>query len=367
MHINFKGRLEDTKEVRAGFIGCGSHSFRNVYPVLQFAPVNLVAVCDLDPAKAEAFAAQFGAEHAYDSHHTMLEKEELDAVFIVTGYDESGRPTYPALVADCMRAGRHVWIEKPPAATCAEIEKMQAVSRETGTHVLVGMKKMFFPSLVKAKELTEEPDFGAVRLVTTTYPQYIPDTDEMSRYLVRRERVASVVGFLDHLCHPMSRLVYLLGNPETMFYQRAVSGAGAATFTYADGAVATLLLTHGQSHNGGMEHTTIVGEKGHHITIENNLKVTYHRNPEITDGYGATASYYGSGPEEVSAVWEPEFSLGQLYNKGLFMLGYYSEVEEFARCVLEDRPPENGTLEQARQVTRVFEAFAEGPGRVIRL
>ena len=66
-------------------------------------------------------------------------------------------------------------------------------------------------------------------------------------------------------------------------------------------------------------------------------------------------------------MWEPEFSLGQLYNKGLFLLGYYNEINEFTRSILENRSPLKGTLEQAWQVTRIFEAFADGPGRQITL
>ena len=95
MRIGFNGRLEDEPEIRAGFIGCGSHSFRNLYPVLQFAPVNLVATCDLDLERAEAFARKFGARAWYGNHQAMIEKEELDAVFICTGYDERGRPQRP--------------------------------------------------------------------------------------------------------------------------------------------------------------------------------------------------------------------------------------------------------------------------------
>ena len=41
---------EYPKKLRTGFIGCGGHAFRNVYPTFQYAPVNLVAVCDLNPA-----------------------------------------------------------------------------------------------------------------------------------------------------------------------------------------------------------------------------------------------------------------------------------------------------------------------------
>ena len=56
MRIGFRGEVTDEPRIRAGFIGCRSHSFRNIYPTLQFAPVELVAVCDRHPPKAEAFA-----------------------------------------------------------------------------------------------------------------------------------------------------------------------------------------------------------------------------------------------------------------------------------------------------------------------
>jgi predicted dehydrogenase len=150
MRIDFHGRPVDEPRIRAGFIGCGSHSFRNIYPTFQFAPVDLVAVCDLVPAKARTFAAQFGAQRAYTDYHEMLTRENLDAVFIVTGYDPQGRPLYPALAADCLAAGCHVWTEKPPAATTAEIERLQAASRAAGKHMMVGLKKMFFPAYEKA-------------------------------------------------------------------------------------------------------------------------------------------------------------------------------------------------------------------------
>jgi predicted dehydrogenase len=97
--------------VRAGFIGCGGHAFRNVYPTLKFAPVDLIATCDLVEERSQEFARTFGALRSYTSHHEMLEKEELDAVFVVTGYDQNNRPLYPPLAIDCMRAGCHVWIE----------------------------------------------------------------------------------------------------------------------------------------------------------------------------------------------------------------------------------------------------------------
>ncbi len=364
MRIGFRGELSQERRVRAGFVGCGSHSFRNIYPALQFAPVELVAVCDLDIAKARAFARQFGAGAACDDYRKLASRDDIEAVFVVTNYDERGRPRYPRIAADCLQAGKHVWMEKPPAATCAEIEQVQAVARTAGKNAMVGMKKMFFPANEKAKALTQEESFGSVSLASLQYPQYTPSAEQLRRYL-DGERVAEAVGFLDHLCHPVSLMLFLLGMPETLFYRRSESGAAAATFTFAGGAVATLLLTHGAGRDGGMERTMIVSDRGRHIVVDNNLTVSLHRSPKLA--YGASPDYYAAPAEEASIVWQPEFSLGQLYNKALFLLGYCGEVNEFARSILEGRAPAKGTLEQAWQATRIFEGFAQGPGRPIDL
>lgn len=369
MRINHVGVLEDQEEIKAGFIGCGSHSFRNVYPTFQFAPVNLQAVCDLRLFQAEAYAAKFGAKAAYDDFKKMIDKEDLDAVFVVTNYNKEGRPIFPQIVTECLKLGVHVWLEKPPAATAAEIERMQAAQNESGKTVMAGLKKMFFPANIKAKELMAEPDFGEPRMAMLQYPEVIPTIEEFEQYLDKREKVVSVQHFLDHLCHPASLLLYLFGMPDTLMYQRAAAGPGMATFTYADGRIATIALTSGVAMDTGMERTTIIGSNGHHIVVDNNIRVAYHRNPPRPEGqhYGNTPSHFTGSPGEATALWEPEFSLGQLYNKGLFLLGYWGEVNEFARAILENRPICAGTLEQAWQATKIFEAFRQGAGRIIDL
>jgi hypothetical protein len=55
--------------------------------------------------------------------------------------------------------------------------------------------------------------------------------------------------------------------------------------------------------------------------------------------------------------WEPEFSLGQLYNKGLFLLGYAPEVIQFTTRLLDGEGPANGTLEDALELLQIYEAY----------
>lgn len=363
--LDIGGRLEAGSRVRVGVIGCGSHAFRNVYPAFQFAPIDLVATCDLDLEKARAYARQFGALHAYDDHRQLLGRDDIDAVFIVTNYNEQGRPRYPALAGEALAAGKHVWCEKPLAASTDEVERLQDAADAAGRSVMVGLKKMFFPANVKAAEMMRREAFGPVSLVTLQYPQHLPTVEEMRAYAAG-EPVTAVVHFLDHLCHPVSLLLLLLGMPQDMVYQRSAGGAGVAVFTFEHGPVASLAFTAGAARAGGMERTLVVGGQGHHITIDNNVRLAYHRDPP-TGAYGCTPSFYVGEPEQVSAVWEPEFSLGQLYNKGLFLLGYAPEVQAFSEAVLRQSPPVHGTLAQAWQITRIFEAFAEGPGHRIAL
>jgi len=368
LHLDFRGRLTADRRLRVGVIGCGSHAYRNIYPTLQFAPTELIAACDLDQPRAQAFARQFGALAAFDNHQAMLARADIEGVLIVTNYDEHGRPRYAKLALDCLRAGKHVWIEKPPAADPAELDEIERVTNQTGLRFMVGLKKMYAPANEKALALLRSADFGKVALLSVQYPTGVPSTDEFARYR-DGEAVGRVVGFLDHLCHPMSVILLMLGTPRTLSYQRTENGSAAATFTFDHGAIASLLLPAFHPRTGGMEHLQIFSDSARRIVVENNTRVFYFRDsaePAGT-GYGATPDFYTAPLETAAALWEPEFSLGQLYNKGLFIHGYYNEITAFARAILDDQPITKGTVAHAKATARVFQAFAGGPGKTIAI
>lgn len=102
------------------------------------------------------------------------------------------------------------------------------------------------------------------------------------------------------------------------------------------------------------------------VVVDNGVKVTYYR-PGASRAYGRSASFL---VDDASApiVWEPEFSLGQLYNKNLFYLGYVPEVVEFCAAVIQNVPPAKGTLADSLEIMRLFEAYQRVPaGTVVNL
>jgi predicted dehydrogenase len=354
-----KYNFEYDSRIKAGFIGCGGHSFRNIYPTFQYAPVDLVAVCDLNKERAEIYKSMFGAQRFYGDHMEMLHKEDLDAVFVVTNY-ENGRARYPKLAMDIMNAGCHAWIEKPPASSVKEVREMISVSQNTGKFVLVGFKKCFFTAITKAKEIIESDDFGEPASIYVRYPQHLPDLKD-------REDPRKMLGFLDHIGHPGSILYYLMGKMKNIYFQReTLNGGTIATIQFTSGAIGALHLTSGQSGTSPLERVEVIG-KGCNVVVDNGVKLTYYRRGgRGPGGYGRSPNYIGDD-ENAPIYWEPEFSLGQLYNKGIFMLGYAPEVIHFSECVLNNTPPEKGGLDMALEITKLYEAYKNPEGQIIQI
>lgn len=112
--------------MRVGLIGCGGIAPAHLASYRQDGRAAVVAVADVDEARAQALAGQAGAA-AYTDYREMLEKERLDAVSLLTP-PASHRPICEAALA----LGAHVFAEKPLAATAADAQAMADAARRAG-------------------------------------------------------------------------------------------------------------------------------------------------------------------------------------------------------------------------------------------
>lgn len=365
--MNVVYNSEFKRKLRAGFIGCGGHAFRNIYPAFAYLPIDLAAVCDLDRSKAELTAHQFGARQAYDNHIEMLNREKPEVVFVVAGYDEQGRCRYPALACDAMNHGASVWVEKPPVNDLADCDMIRKTMAETEKKFAVGFKKMFSPVNTRLKEITTLPDFGAIATISLRYPQYIPTVEELTTTRPGDPKTGHRIGFLDHLCHPVSLLQFLGGRTKSLSYARASNGAGFAHLSMKSGVQACIHFTAGQSGTSVLERIEVTGA-GSNAVVENNIRLTWYRpvqDPALRS-YGRASDFTGA-VGDAPIVWEPEFSLGNLYNKNICLLGYYNELNYFCEAVLHDAPLAFGTLDDAEEGIRMFDAFKKGPGTTVEI
>jgi len=359
--IGIEGELLPVKEsavARVAVIGCGSHSFRNIFPTFQFLPIELVALCDLNIEKANLYAKKFGATKVYSDYKKMLEKEKLDGVFLILGFDDNtGKPLYPEVACEILNRGIPVWMEKPPSATVEEVQKMIASTKQGKTFAQVGFKKMFSPAIQKTKELMQSKDFGKLSSFSIEYPIDVPaNIWNLNDPAARR--------FLDDFVHVASTIIYLFGVPKETILFRTPDGGGIQVLLYESSVKGVIYLKKGASSYAPLERLEIVGNNAN-IILGNAINLTFFT-PANRGPYGRAIDYfpvYGDGPKS----YFPEFSLGQLYNKGLFLEGYYQEIKNFVDCTINNQTPSIANLDHALKVMQLYESFSNEPNKLAKL
>lgn len=223
---------------RVGFVGCGRHSGMRIYPALQPAGIELVAVCDADEQKAMARAAQYNVAAVYTDVAQMCAGEKLDAVLVVTGpagHYEVGKWL--------LESGYHVWSEKPCAVTSAQADDLARVAAATKRHFQVGFNYRYAMGVHQAVELIKLGKFATPAMTSVRWWLGEPDTTRFMQHYV---------------CHAVDLLHYLTPGglihderPHIQYLRRDNFDWYVVTFRGQQGEIAVLELG---AHMGGHCH-----------------------------------------------------------------------------------------------------------------
>ena len=155
------------RKARLAFIGCGSFATDSIFPNIHLVPeIDLVAACDIDKAKAERNARDFGARRVYTDSEAMLDTEELDGVFVI-----GPAPQQYDLAPHVLRRGIPVYVEKPSANTSAQARELAQLAEANGTWGQVGFMKRFADVYRMAKDIIGRPEFGPLHMVKCKFSQ----------------------------------------------------------------------------------------------------------------------------------------------------------------------------------------------------
>lgn len=159
-------RIRSTSPVRLAIIGAGSMARTHAAEFRRIPGCRVVAACDIDRARAEAFAGAFSIPRAYGSVGELLGGAEVDAVSIVTPDAD-----HAATAIRCLRAGKHVLCEKPLATSHADALKMVAAARRAGTVNMVNLSYRSWSALEGVAQAVRRGVVGEVRHVEASYLQ----------------------------------------------------------------------------------------------------------------------------------------------------------------------------------------------------
>jgi len=152
------------KKLNVGLIGCGfmgrthSNASRRVnnFFDLDYQLV-LKAVCDLDEARAKAFAAKWGYESCETDWRKLIARKDIDLVDITVPND-----MHREVAVAAAKAGKMILCEKPLARTGPEALKMVQAVEKAGVPNLVSYNYRRIPAVALAKQLVDEGRLGRI-------------------------------------------------------------------------------------------------------------------------------------------------------------------------------------------------------------
>ena len=121
---------------------------------------NLTWICESDAARGAEFGARYPNARVTTSFEEMLADDELQAVVIATPV-----PTHHPLAKQALEAGKHVFVEKPPAMHVAEMEELVALAEARGLVLMPGHLLLYHPGVLKLKQLVDSGELGDVLCV----------------------------------------------------------------------------------------------------------------------------------------------------------------------------------------------------------
>ncbi len=218
--------MPDKALLRTAAIGVGSlgqHHARNYAELLHEGRLELVGVCDSDPATAKRIAADSGVT-AFADWRELL--GSVDAVSIATPTE-----THCEIACAFLDAGVHVLVEKPIALTISEADKMIAAARRSGAKLMVGQLERFNPAMVALRPHVTKPLYFEIHRVSP-FPNRSLDVDVV----------------LDVMIHDLDAVQWLVGEDVKVSAIHAVGipvisnkvDAANARIEFENGAVANI-------------------------------------------------------------------------------------------------------------------------------
>jgi len=214
------------RSVNIAVVGCGYWGVNYVRVLSELPAATLRGVCDKDGGRLNEIVRRFQPRYTWSDIHDVLNDDLVEAVVVATPSS-----THYQLVAECLKAGKHVLVEKPLALSVEEAAALVDASRAAGRCLMVAHTFLYNPGVQALKRYVDDEAFG---------PVYYLLSRRTHLGLIRSD----VNAIWDLVPHDASIFTYLLGRlPVTVsavggrFLHPTKDDVGFITLTYPGGTI----------------------------------------------------------------------------------------------------------------------------------
>jgi UDP-N-acetyl-2-amino-2-deoxyglucuronate dehydrogenase len=267
----------DIRRWGIGLIGYGGIAETFAAAIHSIPNARLVAVAGRNEEKARGFAAKEGCEAAAN-HHELLSRDDIDIVCVTTS---SG--SHAEYCSDAIRAGKHVFVEKPLAVSTQDASALVGMAESHGVTFTSVCQRRFEAHYVSAKKAVDEGKLGKLLLIEALSPLH----RTQDYYDSAPWRVAAGEGggaLMNQGIHLVDLMLWFGGEPRTVYGKISTQihtiepeDMATAIVAFENGAMGTVLSTT-NIHPGFPPTMKIYGERGT-IIVEGN-SITYWNVPD---------------------------------------------------------------------------------------
>jgi myo-inositol 2-dehydrogenase/D-chiro-inositol 1-dehydrogenase len=299
------------ERLRLGVIGAGPIVEKKHLPALAEIPeIAVVALCRRQPQPLDRLADRFGIARRYLDYAELLAQPDIDAVLIATGPEAQ-----PQIAIDAALARKHIFAEKPMAATLGQACRMAEVLNTAGVHFQLGFNKRFYYGYRRAKALLQRGELGELSGINGRFWFQVGRRDAM----------------LHNGIHFLDLVTFFMGPVKEVFARRYTALPPAPhvlpaetvsiALTFATDAVGTLLLSSLGAWDYPNEHIDLIGSNHNVLSVDNGRQVRLFR----------------KGEGEPSEVYENTLSVH--WWSGHDEQGFIPQLRTFAHTILPKTAP----------------------------
>jgi predicted dehydrogenase len=141
--------------LRVVLVGCGKIADQHVQAINRISDCGVVALCDREPLMAKQLGERFGISKCFSDLREMLQSTSPDVVHITTPPQ-----SHYVLARECLKAGNHVYLEKPFTVTAEEAESLIQLADCKNVKITAGHNLQFTLEMLRMRRLVGEGFLG---------------------------------------------------------------------------------------------------------------------------------------------------------------------------------------------------------------
>ena len=222
--------VDASKKVKVGIIGTGWIAEAHAACYKRCPDVEIVALADIVPGKAEKFAKDNGIEGAriYNSDRELIDNEaDIDAVSVCT-YNRQHAPC----TVYALEHGVNVLLEKPMCVTTEEAVEICRAEKKSGKLLSIGFQPRFDENMKMVKKVVESGELGQIYYIQTGGGRRKGIPTPYGTSFIEDE-TAGIGALADIGCYSLDMVLNAIGYPKPLTvsgYMSDFFGKNPATY-----------------------------------------------------------------------------------------------------------------------------------------